>query len=80
MDLTSRRRDQDRSTTYKDKSDKSVRCHECKGYRHFQPECPTYLKRKKKILNITLSDEDKSSNIESGDHNRALISYETEGH
>ena len=83
VDLPSKRCDKDQSTTHKDKSDKfdkSVRCHECKGYRHFQPECPTYLKRKKKILNITLSDEDKSSNIESGDHNRALISYETEGH
>ncbi|KAA0062616.1 gag-pol polyprotein [Cucumis melo var. makuwa] len=40
------------------KSDKSVRCHECEGYRHFQAEYPTYLKTKKKSVNITLLDED----------------------
>ena len=82
VDLPSKRCDKDQSTTHKDKSDKfdkSVRCHECEGYRHFQAECPTYLKKKKKILNITLSDEDTLSDSWCEDYGRSLIICEAEG-
>ena len=79
MDLPFRRRDQDQSITYKDKFDKFVRCHECEGHAHIQAECTIYLKRKKKILNITLSDEDTTSDSECEDYGRALISCEGEG-
>ncbi|TYJ98064.1 gag-proteinase polyprotein [Cucumis melo var. makuwa] len=61
------------------KSDKSVRCHECEGYRHFQAEYPTYLKIKKKSVNITLLDEDTLSDSECEDYGRALNNCEAEG-
>ncbi|KAA0047417.1 gag-pol polyprotein [Cucumis melo var. makuwa] len=82
VDFSPRRCDQNQGISYKDrfdKSDKSVRCHECEGYDHFQAECLTYLKRKKKILNITLSDEDTSSDNECEDYGRALIGCKVEG-
>ncbi|XP_050935670.1 uncharacterized protein LOC103502061 [Cucumis melo] len=58
----SRRKDSYQNT---DQIDKSVRCHECEGFRHHQAEYAIYLKRKKKGLAITLS-------------GRALISCEQE--
>ncbi|PNX88617.1 gag-protease polyprotein [Trifolium pratense] len=40
---------------------KSIQCHECEGYGHVRPECPTYLKRANKGLTITWSDDDDES-------------------
>ncbi|MCH85253.1 gag-protease polyprotein, partial [Trifolium medium] len=37
-----------------------VQCQECEGYGHIKAECPTFLKRQKKSLAITWSDEDDS--------------------
>ncbi|PNX76181.1 gag-protease polyprotein, partial [Trifolium pratense] len=39
---------------------KNIQCHECEGYGHIRPECPTYLKRQKKGLTVTWSDDDES--------------------
>ncbi|KAA0033858.1 Receptor-like protein 12 [Cucumis melo var. makuwa] len=37
---------------------RSFRCRECKGFGHYQAECPTFLRRQKKNYYATLSDED----------------------
>ncbi|MCI39208.1 gag-protease polyprotein, partial [Trifolium medium] len=39
---------------------KGLQCHECEGYGHIKAECPTFLKRQKKSLAVTWSDEDDS--------------------
>ncbi|PNX91973.1 gag-protease polyprotein [Trifolium pratense] len=39
---------------------KSVQCHECEGYGHIRTECATYLKKQKKGMTVTWSDEDMS--------------------
>ncbi|GAU48935.1 hypothetical protein TSUD_373440 [Trifolium subterraneum] len=39
---------------------KGIQCHECEGYRHIRTKCATYLKKQKKSLNVTWSDEDES--------------------
>ncbi|GAU16587.1 hypothetical protein TSUD_168190 [Trifolium subterraneum] len=36
---------------------KGIQCHECEGYGHIRTECATYLKKQKKKLNVTWSDE-----------------------
>lgn len=56
----------------------SVRCHECEGFKHYQAECATYLKRKKKGLVITLFDKKTSTDNDYKDFGRALISCEQE--
>ncbi|KAK2435400.1 gag-protease polyprotein [Trifolium repens] len=42
--------------------DKDVQCRECEGYGHYRSECPTYLKKQKKGLSVSWSDEDDSEN------------------
>ena len=37
--------------------DKGVQCFECEGYGHIRTECATYLKRQKKGLAVSWSDE-----------------------
>jgi len=37
---------------------KGVQCHECEGYGHIKTECATYLKKQKKSLVVSWSDED----------------------
>ncbi|TYK19748.1 Receptor-like protein 12 [Cucumis melo var. makuwa] len=54
------------------------RRHEHDRYRHFQAKCATYLKRKKKSLRSTLSDEETSFVNECKSYGRALISCEIE--
>jgi hypothetical protein len=39
---------------------KGVQCHECEGYGHIRSECGTFLKRQKKGLTVSWSDEDES--------------------
>ena len=39
---------------------KGVQCHECEGYDHIRREYATYLKRQKKSLVVSWSDEDDS--------------------
>ncbi|GAU50939.1 hypothetical protein TSUD_411360 [Trifolium subterraneum] len=39
---------------------KGLQCHECEGYGHIRTKCGTYLKKQKKSLNVTWSDEDGS--------------------
>ena len=40
--------------------DESVQCYECEGYGHIRTECANYLKKQKKGLTATWSDEDNS--------------------
>ncbi|KAK2429199.1 gag-protease polyprotein [Trifolium repens] len=42
--------------------DRDIQCRECEGYGHYRSECPTYLKRQKKGLSVSWSDEDDSVN------------------
>jgi len=54
---------------------KGVQCHECEGYDHIRSECATFLKRQKKSLVVSWSDEDNSEGegeIESANHVSAL--------
>jgi hypothetical protein len=57
-----------RNTSSKTKTDdkpiqgRDVQCHECEGYGHFRSECATYLKKQKKGLYVSLSDENDSEN------------------
>ncbi|MCH94417.1 gag-protease polyprotein, partial [Trifolium medium] len=43
-----------------DESLSEAMCHECEGYGHIKAECPTFLKRQKKSLAVSWSDEDDS--------------------
>ncbi|WJX28187.1 beta-glucosidase [Trifolium repens] len=42
--------------------DKGVQCNECEGYGHIRSECTTYLKKQKKGLSVSWSDEDDFEN------------------
>ncbi|TYK06512.1 putative copia-type pol polyprotein [Cucumis melo var. makuwa] len=58
-----RRKDHERSekdyrSSRFEKHGKGIKCRECEGFGHIQTECPTYLKRKKKSLVVTLSDDE----------------------
>jgi hypothetical protein len=44
----------------KTNQDKCVQCYECEGYGHIRTECANYLKKQKKGLTATWSDEDNS--------------------
>ncbi|KAA0043006.1 gag-proteinase polyprotein [Cucumis melo var. makuwa] len=57
-----------------DKYGKGIMCHECEGFGHIQAECATYLKRKKKGLVATFSDEEDYSESDDEDLGMALIS------
>src|SRR4051812_48024671 len=43
---------------------KGIQCHGCEGYGHIKAECPTYLKKQKKGLSVSWSDEDSESDFE----------------
>lgn len=47
--------------------------HEYEGFGHYQAECATYLKRKKKRV-VTLSDEELSSDSDYENFGRAFVS------
>jgi hypothetical protein len=55
----SRPNDAARRTKSEEKSKqlKGIQCHECEGYGHIRAECGTYLKKQKKSLDATWSDE-----------------------
>lgn len=56
---------------------KGVQCHECEGYDHIRPECATFLKKQKKSLTASWSEDDKSDlngEGESANHIAALSS------
>ncbi|MCI04313.1 gag-protease polyprotein [Trifolium medium] len=44
----------------KENQGKGVQCHECEGFGHIRLECATYLKKQKKSLNVSWSDEEDS--------------------
>ncbi|KAK2421589.1 gag-protease polyprotein [Trifolium repens] len=58
------------STSSKAKTDekpsqgKGVQCHECEGYGHIRTECGTYLKKQKKGLAVSWSDEESDTEVE----------------
>src|ERR1044072_5435879 len=43
---------------------KGIPCHECEGYEHIRPECPTFLKKQKKGMMVTWSDEESEDGSE----------------
>ncbi|PNX59190.1 gag-protease polyprotein, partial [Trifolium pratense] len=45
-------------TDEKSALNKGVQCHECEGYGHIRSECGTFLKKQKKGLTVSWSDED----------------------
>lgn len=40
------------------RSDRTFRCHEREGFGHYQAECSTFFKRKKKGFTVILFDEE----------------------
>lgn len=72
------RNDREGVTTRSERGNRSIRCHECEGFGHFQAECPTFHKKKKKSLIVTLSDDEMTSNSDTEEFGRALISISTE--
>ncbi|MCH87884.1 gag-protease polyprotein, partial [Trifolium medium] len=62
-------------TDEKTNQGKCVQCHECEGYGHIRTECSTYLKKQKKSLTVSWSDEDEAESEldnESAKHITAL--------
>ncbi|WJX56803.1 hypothetical protein P8452_42426 [Trifolium repens] len=53
---------QGNTLTKTEADDKGVQCHECEGYGHMRSECATYLRKQKKGLSVSWSDEDESEN------------------
>ncbi|PNX81934.1 gag-protease polyprotein [Trifolium pratense] len=41
---------------------KGIQCHECEGYRHIRAEFPNYLKKQKKSITVSWSDDEVSDN------------------
>ncbi|XP_045799072.1 uncharacterized protein LOC123893185 [Trifolium pratense] len=61
LDINKQTNDQRRARSdEKISQSEGVQCHECEGYGHIKAECPTFLKRQRKSLTITWSDEDDS--------------------
>ncbi|KAK2421131.1 gag-protease polyprotein [Trifolium repens] len=54
-------------TDEKSNQPKDVQCHECEGYGHIRPECPTFLRRQKKGLVVSWSDGDSSEGEDNGE-------------
>src|SRR4030043_660965 len=51
---------------------KGVQCFGCEGYGHIRSECPTFLKRQKKSLSASWSDDEGSEN-ESNDESAKMV-------
>ncbi|KAK2385434.1 putative mitochondrial protein [Trifolium repens] len=51
---------------------KELQCHECEGYGHIRTECATFLKKQKKGLFVSWSDEDSEEGEESARHVSAM--------
>ncbi|WJX51269.1 hypothetical protein P8452_37478 [Trifolium repens] len=51
-------------TDDKSTQNKGVQCHECEGFGHIRTECGTYLKKQKKSLTVSWSDEDSDTDSE----------------
>jgi hypothetical protein len=51
---------------------KEVQCYECEGYGHVRTECGTFLKKQKKSLMASWSDEDSEGGEESARHVSAM--------
>ncbi|KAA0065349.1 gag-pol polyprotein [Cucumis melo var. makuwa] len=71
------RGEKDNGSSKFDKYGKGIRCHECEGIGHIQTERATYLKRKKKILVATFSDEEDYSESDDEEVGMTLISITT---
>ena len=51
---------------------KGIQCYECEGFGHIKAECPTFLKKEKKGLSTSWSEDDSSSEGESAKKVSAL--------
>ncbi|TYJ96619.1 gag-pol polyprotein [Cucumis melo var. makuwa] len=69
--------EKDNDSSKFEKYGKGIRCHECEGIGHIQTERATYLKRKKKILVATFSDEEDYSESDDEEVGMTLISITT---
>jgi len=69
LDINSESQRKDRNVD-ETNQEKSVQCHGCEGF-GFRTECPTYLKRQKKGLSVSWSDDDEPDN-ENSNHVTAL--------
>ncbi|CAJ2667397.1 unnamed protein product [Trifolium pratense] len=61
-------------TDEKSAPNKGVQCHECEGYGHIRSECGTFLKKQKKGLTVTWSDEDSEGEADTAKAIHALTS------
>ena len=43
---------------------KGIHCHECEGYGHIKSECPTFIKKQKKGMMVTWSDDESEDGSE----------------
>ena len=58
----------------KSEQNRGIQCHGCDGYGHIKSECPTFLKRQRKVLNVCWSDESESDyESESSKNEHAFI-------
>ena len=57
------------------KKNKRIQCRECDGYGHIQSECANTLKKRKKSLNVTWSDEDSEGNQEDDDDVNNYVAF-----
>ena len=51
---------------------KGIQCHGCEGFGHIRAKCPTYLKKQKKNLSVTWSEEDSDLEEEHAKYVKAL--------
>ncbi|CAJ2638184.1 unnamed protein product [Trifolium pratense] len=59
-------------TDEKSAPNKGVQCHECEGYGHIITECATFLKKQKKGLTVSWSDEDSEEEADTAKSIHAL--------
>ncbi|CAJ2661891.1 unnamed protein product [Trifolium pratense] len=59
-------------TEEKSAPNKGVQCHECEGYGHIRTECATFLKKQKKGLTVSWSDEDSEGETDTAKSIHAL--------
>jgi len=57
------------------KKNRRIQCRECDGYGHIQSECANTLKKRKKSLNVTWSDEDSEGNQEDDDDVNNYVAF-----
>ena len=60
------------SKPFDNSNKRGVQCRECEGFGHIQSECANTLKKNKKVMAATWSDQDSESSDEEENSNLAL--------